>query len=488
MLLHAPLYLLFLAGVAALYWRLPDARWRKTLLLAASYAFYTLFDYRFTLVLLGLTLADYTLGRAIERSRAAGSQSAVRYAWLSVAINLGALAFFKYSNFFLDSLAAWLGYWHIPVSGSSLDVLLPVGVSFYTFQGISYTTEIYRKKLAPAQDWMDFALYLAFFPKLIAGPLVKPASFLAQTGAPPACPTGQALRAALGLLLLGLVKKIVIADNLASMAEAALRAANLAAVSGFSGAQFPTPLFIQGFYLYAFYIYADFSGYTDIARASAALFGFQLPENFRQPYLSGTVNDFWNRWHMSLTQWFREYLFFPLSRLLLQRAGRRYPFLLQSAATLTTMLLIGLWHGAAWMFIAWGLWHGLLLALENVLKFKPARRWQSLLGGLVTFHLVGVGWVLFASASFAAAWEFLRGLFAMQQMAWLPYYLPSILAAALAVLAVDLAASDKLRLSERIPQPIRQAIIVAGITLVLSLIVLNLAHSQAPKPFVYGNF
>jgi len=477
MVLNSARYLLFLALVALVYWLLPRPAWRKAWLLLASYVFYLTFDARFALLLLALSAAVWALGQGIARGVAPR-----RLAWASVALNLGVLAVFKYLGFFVASAQALFERAGAGSVAPALALLLPVGISFYTFQGIAYTTEIYRGKLHAA-GWLDLALYLAFFPKLIAGPLTRPQDFFRQTAAPAARPNPADVSAALGLLLLGLVKKVLIADSLASLADTAFRAASLA-----SGAHFAMPLYLQGFYLYAFEIYADFSGYTDLARGSAALLGLALPENFRQPYFAATIGDFWNRWHMSLTAWFREYLFFPLSRWLLTRFGRAHAERAQVVANLVTMLLIGLWHGAAWTFVLWGLWHGVLLTLERLARFKPQGRWPRLAAGLVTFHLVALGWVLFRADSLAAAARFVAGLFSFQQMQWLGYYAPSVLLVAVLVLGIDaLAASRSARLSPWWPR-LRPVAITASVVLLIALGLLSYARGGEVRPFIYGQF
>ena len=243
--------------------------------------------------------------------------------------------------------------------------------------------DIQRGKISSTNSLLDVGLYMAFFPKLIAGPIVKPADFFVQLADENLEKHKHNTSANIKLLLLGLFKKIVIADTLASLADVAFRAT---AVTGEAG-PFPTPLYLQGFYLYSIQIYADFSGYTDIAMASASLLGFQLPQNFRQPYFATSVSDFWNRWHMSLTQWFREYLFFPLSRRWLSLSGRSYQNLIQIGANFITMLLIGLWHGAAWTFILWGLCHAILITIERLAKWKPQGAPAKLIGIVLTFHL-----------------------------------------------------------------------------------------------------
>lgn len=473
MLLHTPIYLLFLVATVAVYWLLPRPAWRHAWLAVASYGFYGLFDWRFAVLLLGLTIIVYWLGRALPRS-----QHPRVLAWASVALNLGLLGVFKYYGFFLANLGA-LGW---PVSGG-LQLLLPLGISFYSFQAIAYTTEIYRRKLEPRTSFVEFALYLAFFPKLIAGPLIRPAAFFQQIDQPAARPDAPTMRSALSLLVLGLFKKVVIADSLASLAEVAFSAAAFPTTEAFA-----TPLYWQGLYLYAFHIYADFSGYTDLARASARLLGFDLPDNFQQPYLASTVGAFWNRWHMSLTQWFREYLFFPLSRALLNLTQRRFAKAIQIGVNLITMTLIGLWHGAAWTFVAWGLWHGLLLSVERLLEIKPTRTWHKLLGGLITFHCIAIGWVMFRADSFASAGRFLMGLVNGQQLNWLGHYLPLTLVCAIVVLGLDLWASGQLPARWRGWPHWRPITLTAGLTMVLVLWTLAAVRGVDARPFIYGRF
>lgn len=476
MLLHTPLYLLFLTGVGLVYWPTRSWSWRKRLLLVASYIFYVAFDWRFAALLLALTLAVFLLGQAIQTR-----PHAQWYAWFSILLNLGLLCVFKYANFFIDSAARTWQLFGLTAPRVGLDLLLPLGISFYTFQAMAYTTEIYRKKLAPA-GFVDFALYLAFFPKLIAGPLARPAAFFKQLAEPAARPSREVVLAALGLLGLGLFKKVVIADSLATLADVSFRAAALP-----SALSFPAPLYWRGFYLYAFQLYADFSGYTDIARASALLLGFSLPENFRQPYLAATPGEFWNRWHITLTHWFREYLFFPLSRWLFTLTRRRFEHAVQTSATLLTMLLIGLWHGAAWTFVVWGLWHGLLLSVDRWLGWQPARAWQKILMGLLTFHLIGLGWVMFGADSFATAARFLQGLFSLNQLATLPLFLPPAVLAGGLLFGLDFAASRQWPTSPRWRRwlPI---FVIAALTVITSLWLLRFASGADPRPFIYGQF
>jgi D-alanyl-lipoteichoic acid acyltransferase DltB (MBOAT superfamily) len=478
MFLHTPQYLLFLALVVFLYWIIPGANPRKLVLLLASYFFYYVFDGRFAFLLFGLTGGVYLIGRAIPNS--ARSKQLM---WAGVILNLGVLSIFKFNNFFLASLARW----GVVLEGTSvvsgLFLLLPIGISFYTFQGIAYVVEIYRGKLQPISGFWDFALYLAFFPKLIAGPFVRPSQFIAQLENPVLRLNTRTLQQALSLLILGLFKKIVIADSLGGLAYTAFRAANFS-----NAGDFPAPLFLQGFYLYAFQIYADFSGYTDLARASALLLGFTLPENFRQPYLAETISDFWNRWHMTLTQWFRDYLFNPITRFLLTHTQRKSPRAVQISANVITMLLIGVWHGAAWPFIIWGLWHGLLLSVERLLNIKPIHPWQKVFYSLLSFHLVGIGWVFFASDSLASAFCFLAGLFSFSQMAWIGQYIWPVLLAAALSFGIDLAVAGKLPFSSQWQRNFQPILVTAALVVLVGLLLLNAARGGDTRPFIYGQF
>ena len=479
MSLHTFTYLIFLSIIVALYWLPILHDWRKPMLLLASFAFYAFFDLRFLALLLFLIVTNFYLGKQIyveKQSR--------RYAWLSTALNLSVLGVFKYCGFFIDNARPFLRAAGLGALTPGITLLLPVGISFYTFQAIAYTTEIYRRKLPPADSIIDFAIYLSFFPKLIAGPFVRPAVFLDQLKHPSESIPRQELFASLGLLLLGLFKKVVIADSLASQADVAFRAASLST----SGLLFSTPLYLQGFYLYAFQIYADFSGYTDIARASAALLGFKLPENFRQPYLAATPGSFWNGWHMTLTQWFREYIFFPLSRGLLSATRRRWSGMVQITANLVTMTLIGLWHGAAWTDVAWGLWHGVLLSIERLQGWKPSGRLAAFVSGLITFHLVGLGWVLFRSPSFAAAGRFYQGLFSFNQLVWIKNYLPSILFTAVLIFGTDLASKHQIFLSTGRFRIWRHAIILAVGFILGFLSILSFVRGTDIRPFIYEQF
>jgi alginate O-acetyltransferase complex protein AlgI len=474
--LHTPIYLAFLFAVCLLHRLLPRPFGRKVFLLLASYGMYAAFDVRFPVVLLAITAATFWLGRLIPRSPHPRAWAA-----LSVSLSLGALAYFKYAGFFLANAESLLRGLGVPPP-ASVRVLLPIGISFYAFQAVAYTLEVAKRKIPPADNAVDFGLYMAFFPKLVAGPFVRPADFLRQLSNPRPAPNRGDIQNALPLLLTGLFKKVVVADGIASLADISFRAAASPGAAGF-----PMPMYIAGFYLYAVQIYADFSGYTDIARASAGLLGFSLPENFRQPYFSISPAGFWNRWHMTLTQWFREYLFFPLSRWGMIRTNRRYPRLIQAAATTVTMVLIGFWHGGAWTFLVWGAWHGVLVAVDRLAGISPRRWWEKIFFAAVTFHLVGVGWILFRSDTLDQAGRFLAGMVSFLQPVWFSHFLPPAMLALLLILGMDAGGA----LERRFPQwirSVRPAAALAAVIVVAGLWILQAVSQTNSPPFIYGSF
>ncbi len=314
--------------------------------------------------------------------------------------------------------------------------------------------------------------------------MIQPKRFLEQLESPERNFDKETFKAGILLLLVGLFKKLIIADSLASRGDIAFRAASLASIDG----QFPSPVYIQGFYLYAYQIYADFSGYTDIALSSAVMLGFKLPQNFRQPYLSSTIVEFWNRWHMSLTQWFREYLFFPISRGLLIASKRKYIIAIQTSVTVLTMTLIGLWHGAAWTYVIWGLYHGVLLSIEHLLNVKPRSKTSKFLTSLLTFHLVGFGWIIFASESIISAKNFFQGLFSLHGMVWMTLIIPSILVTSLLVMGIDLIQGGYLPVPANVKKHGQPVLIFAGVFVLAYLYFLQLATGNDVQPFIYGKF
>jgi alginate O-acetyltransferase complex protein AlgI len=388
-------FLLFFLAVALASWVLRDRfEARKLFLVAASYFFYAQWNWRFCFLLAFSSTVSYIAGRAIGYSPDARQRKWILAA--AIAIHLGVLATFKYFDFFvgsLNGLAHWLGL------GGELpffEIILPVGISFFTFHGISYVVDVYRGDVPVCRRFTDMLLYISFFPQLVAGPIVRASYFLPQLAKPSG--DGIPIGPALVLILGGLFKKVVIANYLATDLVDPVFAAPLDQ----SG-----PDLLLAAYGYAVQIYCDFSAYSDMAIGFAALLGFRFPRNFNQPYRAQRLAEFWRRWHISLSSWLRDYLYIPLGG---SRKGRVRTYV----NLLVTMLLGGIWHGAAWKFVFWGALHGGGLAIERALEPVFGAMPKSFLGKLVStlfiFHFVCLGWVFFRADSFETAWLYLGAL------------------------------------------------------------------------------
>src|SRR5580704_6601458 len=405
MYFDSTVYIVFLALVVLLYWRL-RLRAQNLFLLGASYFFYGWWDWRFLLLMGASTIVDFFVGRGLERTADPARRRALLT--LSLLLNFGCLGFFKYFGFFVDSfehLAAALGLHGVPRTVWA--IVLPPAISFYTFQEVAYIVDVYKKKLRAADSLVDYALFVSLFPHLIAGPIQRPSHLLPQVQQPR---TWDANKGFDGLLLIleGLFRKVVIADNCALVANGAFG-------GGFGGPNLATVAL--GTVAFAWQIYGDFSGYSSIARGSAQLLGFHFMVNFRQPYFAQSLQDFWRRWHISLSTWLRDYLYIPLG-------GNRKGRLRTYANLMATMLLGGLWHGANWTFVVWGGIHGAGLALERLLTgTREVAKSSSFIGRwlrrLLIFNVVCLAWIFFREPSLHQA---LGQLSALSQWHWQPVY------------------------------------------------------------------
>ena len=390
MLFNSTEFLVFLAfALGGSFGVLRHASWptRKAFLVLASWAFYMSWFPPFGALLLGATLLDYTLGRRIEVTTVLWRRRLLLL--VSVASNLGVLGFFKYGHFLASNAATLLG---TPGDPPLLDLILPIGISFYTFESLSYVIDVYRGEPA-CRSPLDFALFLSFFPHLVAGPIVRPRAFLPQLGRAPTI-TGAQVERALARIAQGFIKKMILADGLGRYVDAVWLVPDA----------YPSLNVALAIYAYAFQIYFDFSGYTDIALGIAQLWGFELPENFARPYTANDPRQFWQRWHISLSTWLRDYLYVSLG------GNRRGPMRTRVNLFLT-MVLGGLWHGAAWNFVLWGAFHGAWLVGHRAWAARrPVSRWPAWMRRLGTFHLVCLGWVLFRAPSLSAAYRLLSTL------------------------------------------------------------------------------
>jgi alginate O-acetyltransferase complex protein AlgI len=385
----SPVYLIFLLIVWLLYWKL-DRRKQNMLIVCASFIFYGWWDWRFLALLITTTGIDYAVALQMGRIE----EKIHRRGWLLVSLvsNLGVLAFVKYFNFFSQSFAGLLGAFGIATNPVLLQIILPLGISFYTFQALSYTIDVYRGKMKPVHDVVQYFCFISFFPHLVAGPINFAKDLLQQFEYDRHFDRAEAADGARQMLL-GYFKKMVVADNLAPLVNTAY--GDIAHATGWQ--------LLWATYGFAFQIYCDFSGYTDIAIGSAKLFNLHLMRNFAYPYFSQSIPEFWRRWHISLSTWFREYVYISLG-------GNRVSKPRQALNIAVVFLLSGLWHGANWTFVVWGALHGffylcfwLLLPRSNE-EDIPGSWFMRLLRILFTFHLVCFAWIFFRAPSLSDAW------------------------------------------------------------------------------------
>lgn len=405
MLFNSLEFFLFLPLVFLLYWFVVNRnlKLQNFLVLVASYVFYGWWDYRFLSLIALSTIVDYFIGLSIHRS----GERKVRKGWLLVSMlfNLGLLGFFKYYNFFVDSWVDLMGSIGYEIENTwTLQVILPVGISFYTFQTMSYSIDIYRDKLKPTKDFVAFAAFVSFFPQLVAGPIERAANLLPQILQKRTFNKEQALKG-IELIVWGMFKKVVIADSFAPIVNDIFT--NYTDYSGGT--------LIMGAVFFAFQIYGDFSGYSDIAIGTAKLFGFDLMTNFNFPYFSRSIGEFWRKWHISLSTWFRDYLYIPLG-------GSKVGKLKGIRNVFAIFLVSGFWHGANWTFIVWGGIHALLFIpsfvlgtnrrhLEDNKAYKGIVAYIKDLGQVIfTFFVVTVAWVFFRADSITDAVGYLKGI------------------------------------------------------------------------------
>lgn len=438
---------------------------RKGLLVAASYYFYANWDWRFVFLLFGSSLLNYLGGLGLAKvqseSRRKGLVAAV------VAVNLIVLGFFKYYGFFLASLSDLLNSLGLGRDLPFLEIVLPIGISFFTFHGISYVVDVYRGKIEACRSFPDILLYISFFPQLVAGPIVRAHFFLPQLRTPPD-PNGMTATRSLLLIVLGLFKKMFIANYLATELVDPV----------FTDPTYCGPLDLAlAVYGYAIQIYCDFSAYTDIATGVAALLGYRFPPNFNQPYRSRSLREFWTRWHISLSSWLREYLYIPLG-------GNRHGPWSTARNLFLTMLLGGIWHGAAWTFVVWGVLHGVGLIAERVLNPWRSGRLGDVLATLGVFHFVCLTWIFFRAPNLGTAWDTL-GSFA-NLGAEVRYATPFVLGLlALGLISQFLPENMIDRAEQRLARlPAMAQGAMAGIL----VFILNALSPEGVAPFIYFQF
>ncbi|WP_439151224.1 MBOAT family O-acyltransferase [Winogradskyella sp.] len=404
MLFNSIDFAIFLPVVFVLYWFFcqKNLKLQNLLIVIASYVFYGWWDLRFLSLIVFSTIVDFTVGRLILKEDNQSKRKV--YLWISILVNLGFLGFFKYYNFFLDNLVESFRLFGTELNANSLQVILPVGISFYTFQTLSYTIDVYRRKLEPTNNFVVFAAFVSFFPQLVAGPIERATNLLPQFYTKRNFNYHKAVDG-LRQILWGMFKKVVIADNCAEFANEFFNNSDAYGGSGL----------LLGALFFTFQIYGDFSGYSDIAIGTSRLFGFNLMQNFAFPYFSRDIAEFWRRWHISLSTWFRDYLYIPLG-------GSRGGTAMKVRNTFIIFIVSGFWHGANWTFIVWGALNAIYflpLLLTNLNrnnigiaaegKLIPA--FKTIVSILITFGLTVIAWIFFRADSVAHAISYLKGIF-----------------------------------------------------------------------------
>ncbi|MCP4888881.1 MAG: MBOAT family protein [Planctomycetaceae bacterium] len=451
---------IFLVAVLICVWLSRTHTARNSLLLVASYYFYAYWDYRFCGLLLLSTVVDFVVAKQMFRAQTTSTRRSLLL--ISLAVNLGVLGFFKYFNFFIDSARPLLE--SIGMSGQTLQIILPVGISFYTFQTLSYTIDVYRGVLKPVNRFLDFALYVAFFPQLVAGPIVRARELLPQLATVPEW-SGRRFYGGAQQILRGTVKKMLLADRLGEAVDIVFASPDF----------YDGPTLWLAAFAYAGQIYYDFSGYSDIAIGAAKMLGYRFPINFRHPYLARSTAEFWHRWHMTLSRWLRDYLYISLG-------GNRVSSIVTYRNLMITMTLGGLWHGAAWTFVLWGAWHGMALSVQRWFSNHTRRRPPAAVGWALTMGVVLLGWVLFRSPDLAIAKTMLIRMATLADgIAWHP---PLALLALACLLVEHVAWRTRLRKAMRLPinawySPIATTVMVWS---------LLLYAPRGFRPFVYFQF
>ncbi len=478
MLFNSIDFAIFLPIVFALYWFVANKslKLQNFLILVASYVFYGWWDWRFLSLILFSTIVDYTIGLNLGKQTDPLKRKLLL--WTSICVNLGFLGYFKYSNFFIDNFVSAFSFFGQDISINSLKIILPVGISFYTFQTLSYTIDIYKGKLEPSKDFIACAAFVSFFPQLVAGPIERASNLLPQFYKSRTFDYAQATDG-MRQILWGLFKKVVIADNCAEFAN-----------DIFDNSEDQTgSTLVLGALFFTFQIYGDFSGYSDIAIGTARLFGFNLMRNFAFPYFSRDIAEFWRRWHISLSTWFRDYLYIPLG-------GSRGGNSMRIRNTFIIFIVSGFWHGSNWTFIVWGFLNALYflpLLLSNKNRnnmgmiaegrYLPSLRDFANMG--MTFSLTVLAWIFFRAENLTHALSYIKGIFSTSLFTIpevLPWYLFALIGAFILIEWLGREgqyAIEKLGLDWK--RPIRW-----GFYYVLFIFILRYGHKQAE--FIYFQF
>lgn len=467
-------FTIFVCAALVIYYLL-RGRAQNVFLLGASYAIYAYWDIRFLLLLVLTTTATYLICRQLKLN------DSRRRSYLAVGLllDIGVLLIFKYSGFFIQSTVDLLARFHVSVSAPMLQIILPLGISFYTFRQLAYLLDVYNGRI-DRSSWLNYSLYVAFFPQIISGPIERPAPFLKALEQTRRIDQSRFLQAA-AYIFIGLYYKIAIADPLVGVINDVF--SNVGSATSADA--------LKAIILYSIQLYADFAGYSAVAIGVSRLFDLPAMDNFRQPYFSQTVIEFWTRWHISLSFWFRDYLFFPLSRYLLKRWGNQRAVLIQSVSYLVTMLATGLWHGASWTFVFWGLLHGIYLSLEGIIARltvkvdrKHWQKWLNIVANvLLTQVLISTAWVFFRAATFNDALVLLKQAVAIRTMPDIAWWVQILVPVSMLLLV------DGMQVLTRTNTIIWNTRLVwRAVFMAVLILALYIFWGKANAPFIYLRF
>lgn len=477
MLFNSLEFALFLPIVFAIYWIIGSQRrkWQNLLIVAASYFFYGWWDWRFLGLIAISTLVDYLVGIGMDKSKASLHRKS--FLLISISVNIGILAIFKYYNFFAESFTGAFKLLGTEFNLRSLRVILPVGISFYTFQTLSYSIDVYRREIKATEDLVSFAAFVSFFPQLVAGPIERAKKLLPQFESKRLFNYQKSVDG-LRQILLGLFKKIVIADSCALYVEQVFS----------PSADYNGSTILMGAFLFAFQIYGDFSGYSDIAIGTARLFGFNLMRNFAYPYFSRDIAEFWRRWHISLSTWFRDYIYIPLG-------GSKVSNMLAIRNIFIIFIISGLWHGANWTFVAWGIVNASLFLPLFLLKKNRSHTGNIEISGIqdalstfskigITFLLTCIAWIFFRADTINQALEMLQQVFSaslFQRPAFIPQNLIILIMILIGIEWFQRNKEHALILDWNIPKPARYF-------LYYTMIAVIFFHINSQQEFIYFQF
>lgn len=477
MLFNSFIFFIFLAVILPIFYILPNKTSRNVFLLMASYLFYGYWDWRFCSLLLTSTVVDFFIGQALYNSKS--DQRKKLLLITSMCVNLGILGFFKYCNFFIDSFQNIANTFGGHFDFVHLNIILPVGISFYTFQTMSYTIDIYRKRLKPTNNIIDFALFVSFFPQLVAGPIERASALLPQLYVK-LSPSKDQIKKGIHLIIIGLFKKVMIGDASGRIVDHI-----------FTNPSYYSSLeLIVGLMLFSLQIYADFSGYSSIARGVAKLLGVELMKNFEQPYLSRNITEFWRRWHISLSSWLKDYLYITIG-------GNRKGVKRTYVNLFITMLLGGLWHGASWNFVIWGALHGLYLSIHKlILKENKVSESYSYTGVLSfarmifqvlgTYILVLFAWLFFRATNLDTVSIFLSKMLHWETSLHSSQFIGILLAFLLVSTLIDVFEYKTGRHTFLLS--IQWTAVRVGVLGALLLVTVVYMYNSDPLPFVYFQF